>query len=603
MKANQPFTQERVDSNFPSKYKGRILVVALLSVCLAIFVIILFLTFEDFRSSLQQTQPHTAKAEGTTFTFNAAGDYGANSDTTAGLSLVASSGADFNLALGDLSYDDLTPESTWCDYVKAEVGATFPFELISGNHEDNGPNGEINNFAACLPDRIGSITGTYAKQYYFDYQSLVRVIVISPDLTIDGETYNYTTGSARYNWVSTAIDGARSSEIPWVVVAMHKNCITIGVKSCEIGTDLMNLLLSKRVDLVLQGHEHNYQRSKQLTCASVGSFSNSCVADDGSDGAYFKGSGTVFVIVGTGGKSLYNVNISDSEAGYFAEWMGANANPRKGFMKFSVSSARISAQFVGATSGSFDDSFKIKNITHPNGSLIRAAGATSIYLIDSGQKRKIPSPRVFLSRFDPKYIASVSSYELGTYPNGISVIFNDGVLLKGSNTAIYVLSDGEKRWIRSPGAFYDLGYKSENIITVSDAYLASYSNGPDIHSATTHPNGSLIRARGATSIYLIDSGQKRKIPSPRVFLSRFNPKLIASVTSYEVGTYPNGSSVTFNDGVLLKGSGTGIYVLSDGEKRWIRSPGAFYDLGYKSENIITVSDAYLATYPDGPDIN
>jgi hypothetical protein len=575
-------------------------VVLLLVIISAVFI---FLNSSDLQTNLMGKKGRSAKAAGSSFIFTAAGDYGASSATSDGLDLVASSGADLNLALGDFSYSDLAPESSWCDYVKARVGSTFPFELIAGNHEDNGPDGDVNNFAACLPDRIGSLTGTYAKEYYFDYLSLARFIMISPDLTIDGSSYDYSTGSPRYNWVASAIDDARSSNIPWVIVGMHKNCITMGVKSCEIGADLQNLLLNRKVDLILQGHEHNYQRSKQLTCASVGSFNSSCVTDSGSDGVYAKGIGSVLVIVGVGGKSTYNVNTSDPEAGYFAKWMGSNSNPRKGFIKFTVSDTKISAQFVGSTAGSFNDSFKIKNITHPNGSLIRANGQTSIYLIDGGQKRKIPSPRVLLSRFDPKYLSSVSSYEIGTYSTGSNITLNDGVLLKDSGTGIYVLSDGQKRWIRSPSAFYGHGYKSENIITVSDAYLASYSNGPDVNSSTTHPNGSLIRASGQTSIYLIDGGQKRKIPSPRVLLSRFDPKLIAETTNQAVNAFPDGSSVTFNNGVLLSDSGTGIYVLSDGQKRWIRSPGAFYELGYKPENIITVSDAYLASYPNGSDIH
>ncbi len=45
---------------------------------------------------------------------------------------------------------------------------------------------------------------------------------------------------------------------------MHKPCLSLGEYACDIGADLTNLLLSKKVDLVLSGHEHIYQRSKQL---------------------------------------------------------------------------------------------------------------------------------------------------------------------------------------------------------------------------------------------------------------------------------------------------------------------------------------------------
>jgi hypothetical protein len=48
-------------------------------------------------------------------------------------------------------------------------GFIVPFELVAGNHEDDGPDGLITKFDDCLPHRLGTLTGTYAKQYYFDY--------------------------------------------------------------------------------------------------------------------------------------------------------------------------------------------------------------------------------------------------------------------------------------------------------------------------------------------------------------------------------------------------------------------------------------------------
>ncbi len=306
-------------------------------------------------------------ATGTAFVFTAAGDYGSSNDTTATLDLIARSGPSFNLALGDLSYSKTLSEAAWCDYIRSRVGVTFPFQLISGNHEDDyGGDGHINLFAACLPDRIG-ITGDYAKQYYFDYQGLARFIMISPDLTINGDHYYYGDTNAHYNWVANAIDGARDSGIPWVIVGMHKSCLSMGPYYCNIYSDLLNLLVDKKVDLILHAHDHSYQRSKQLStnpscpAITIDSFNSHCVVDDGEDNIYLKGVGTVSVIVGTAGSDLYDIKVADSEAGYFTRWMGANINPRKGFMRFTVSSREISAEFVGSTTTSdFADNFVIR---------------------------------------------------------------------------------------------------------------------------------------------------------------------------------------------------------------------------------------------------
>jgi hypothetical protein len=301
-----------------------------------------------------------------TFTFAAAGDMGANSGLPS-FNALDQSGVDFFLGLGDLDYDQTATDEAWCDYVKQRLptlGPTFPIELVSGSHEyQGGANGYIMNHAACLPDRLGA-TGLYGAQYYFDYPAsspLMRVIMISPDLLIENYNYTYTAGSEEYKWVISSIDSARAAGIPWIAVGMHKVCITTGDKTCEIGTDLMNLLISKRVDLVLQGHDHNYQRSKQLalngaTCPAVpaGLYDPDCVADSGFDNSYAKGAGPIFLISGSFGLCCYAVNPADPEAGYFTRI----ASTSKGFTKYTVGPGHISAQFVKSTGG-FTDAFSI----------------------------------------------------------------------------------------------------------------------------------------------------------------------------------------------------------------------------------------------------
>ena len=248
-----------------------------------------------------------------TFTFAAAGDLAANGGVASYADL-DQSGVDFFLALGDLDYGQTPTDEAWCDYVTQHLptlGPEFPFELLVGSHEDqDGQDGYILNHAACLPDRLNS-TGMYGVHYYFDYPAsspLMRVIMIPPNMRVENVLYDYAPGSSHYAWLSSTIDSARASGIPWVAVAMHDVCITAGIKTCEIGSDLMNLLINKRVDLVLQAHDHNYQRSKQLrhktgVCASVpaGSYAASCVVDSGADGIYAKGAGSVFVISGNFG--------------------------------------------------------------------------------------------------------------------------------------------------------------------------------------------------------------------------------------------------------------------------------------------------------------
>ena len=305
-----------------------------------------------------------------TFIFGAAGDHGQKPSTNTTLSAIAVSPADFYLALGDMSYGANGTEQSWCDMVKSRIGNDFPFQLLAGNHEDDmGGNGFIGNFASCLPNKMNSV-GIYPTEYYFDYRGVARIILISPNLRVNGESYNYISNNSHYQWLVNAIDGARASNLSWVIVGTHKVCITMGEKTCEMGEELLNLLVSKKVDLVLQGHDHTYQRSKQLSlsdsCINItpGTYNSNCVS--GSGNVYDKGNGTVIVIAGAFGQSFYTSNPQDSEAGYFDKWM-EGPSQTFGYVIYNVTDNKILAEYVGTSGnsqgmgGNFTDSFTISS--------------------------------------------------------------------------------------------------------------------------------------------------------------------------------------------------------------------------------------------------
>jgi PKD repeat protein len=297
--------------------------------------------------------------------FTAGGDFGAGGNTSAVLTGMAAAEPDLALALGDLSYGQTGQEQAWCDFVTARLGAGFPFELLAGNHESNGQNGNVNDFSACLPNQLPGLVGTYGRQWYVDVPQvdpLVRFVMISPALPFPDSTWSYAAGTPRYNWTAAAIDGARSEGIPWVVVGAHKPCFSLGQYTCEIGADLTNMLISKRVDLVLHGHEHLYQRTHQLgtrtgcTAVPAGSVDADCIVD--SDASMVQGAGTVFATAGASGQELRNVNTADSEAAYFAASSGGNRSPSYGFLGVRVTADSLQAGFT-PVSGSFTDAFTI----------------------------------------------------------------------------------------------------------------------------------------------------------------------------------------------------------------------------------------------------
>lgn len=328
----------------------------------------------------------------------AAGDFGARAATDTVLTKMAQLAPDAVLALGDLAYLDRTPESAWCSYVKDRVGEGFPFQLIAGNHESLDVNdGQINDFSACLPNQIPGVVGTYGREYYMDLPKgtpLVRVINASPALTFEDGRWTYAAGDAHYNWVSAAIDSGRAKGARWIVVTSHIPCISVGTYNCPANRDFYNLMLSKKVDLVLHGHEHAYMRTHQLragvpgcSALAVGSFDADCVAD--SDNSFTNGVGTVFATVGTGGITLRDVSATDTEAGYFAKYSGLNVDPTYGVLDIHASDTRLSAGFV-PTSGAMTDAFTIdvgppptnqppvaRMTTTVNGLAVTADGSTS----------------------------------------------------------------------------------------------------------------------------------------------------------------------------------------------------------------------------------
>lgn len=297
----------------------------------------------------------------------AVGDIGSDADAELLLKGVGRDDPDFFLPLGGLSYAGPGSEVSWCNMVRRALGGKVPVQLVAGDHEDDtGADGSITEFARCLPDRKQAV-GSYPAQYYFDVGTLLRTVVISPDLEIGGHQHVYTGGSEDERWLRSVLDDARRHKISWITVAMHKACISIGRHGCEIRPDLLNLLVDYRVDLVLQGHDHTYQRTVQLAhsplCRAVPvdeSFRAECVADDGGDGKYRAGDGTVLVVVGSANGQLHPLDDADPDQPYVAKAMGANRLPTRGFLGLEVRAGSLTGRFVQtAGSGDFRDRFEI----------------------------------------------------------------------------------------------------------------------------------------------------------------------------------------------------------------------------------------------------
>jgi len=335
---------------------------------LLLWVVLLF-TVSACQQGTPEPSPSTPPApRQESVHFTAQGDFGLGSGARQVLDAIADLDPQLNIALGDFSYQ-AGKEQQFCDMVTDKLGQDFPFELITGNHESDGHDGAIEKFVQCLPNKLPGLQGEYGIQWYVDVPQqdpLVRFVMVSPGIEFrNGEVLDYSPGSERWNWTTAAIDGAASADIPWTVVGMHVPCLSVGTKDCQAGQEFTNMLINKKVDLVLSGHDHDYQRTHQIgtgdsRCPELApaAFTAGCLFD--ADSTMEAGAGTVFTTVGTGGSGLYNVHDDDPEAGYFATWSGKNRNPALGTLDVTATDDSLTARFVPADGSSFTDSFKIE---------------------------------------------------------------------------------------------------------------------------------------------------------------------------------------------------------------------------------------------------
>jgi len=295
------------------------------------------------------------------FTFGAAGDFETLDAYISVVDTVGAANVSFMLALGDLAYEQDT-EGWWCQQWIDRTNISDLF-ITAGTH-DVGEDccGNLQAYLDACPSTT-DVLGTPGIQYYVDYPKnnpIARILMITPGVKGTVASYDlYSRGQIGYQWVEATIADARTNNITWIIVGMHKNFITVLEKNAEVEQDLISLLFRSRVDLILQGHEHGYERSKQLTCATLSAFNQSCVAEATPS---WRGKGTTILILGTGGQTLGTKNVNSPQWNYFEVVYVTTF----GFGLFAVSPDRIVYNFRRASGGNLKDSFTLKYASIPS---------------------------------------------------------------------------------------------------------------------------------------------------------------------------------------------------------------------------------------------
>jgi len=230
-------------------------------------------------------QPQPAHKE---FNFVAAGDWGCDKKAHETVSNMQNKSPELVLALGDLSYQKSA--DCWFQMMSPLITKT---KMVFGDHEYNFKNGSR------LDEYLQKFNLT--KQFYsFDHGN-VHFLAMSSEIPFDKD-------SKQYKFINDDLKNASENKsINWIVVYMYEMLYSSPTfhKPTDSIRDLYHPIFDKyHVDLVLQAHSHNYQRTYPIQY-NKGNASNPVIADR-NQGEYTKPKGTIFTVVGTGGADLHN---------------------------------------------------------------------------------------------------------------------------------------------------------------------------------------------------------------------------------------------------------------------------------------------------------
>jgi len=282
------------------------------------------------------------------FTFTAFGDQGVTYDAVATENLVLAQQPAFHLVAGDICYaeahgygllTDAFDPRIWDAYFNqiAPAASSVPWQMGVGNHEMEpwySPDGYGGQFARFdFP--------TQNQTYYsFTYGNVAFISLDGNDLSYEMPANRGYTDGAQTAWLEKQLASIRTPDIDFVVVYFHycaySTCANNGSEG-GIRDEWVPLFDQYGVDLVINGHNHIYERTDPIRGGSATS-----AAPIGStvDPAT---QGTTYVVVGGAGESLHKFSVADSYEGSVDDITGIAAyiNEASGEVPETVSWSRV----------------------------------------------------------------------------------------------------------------------------------------------------------------------------------------------------------------------------------------------------------------------
>lgn len=234
------------------------------------------------------------------FNLAAVGDSGCTEDAEDTLDNIIERDPELVLGLGDYSYT--TTADCWLDMIEP---INDIMKIAIGNHEYIIYRPTYGNDSYRSPSLLTEYMRHFnlADQYYsFDYQNVHFLVMSSED--------SFSEDSEQYDFVKDDLEKASTnSSIKWIVTYFHNPVYSSPnqhVPNVSFRDIYHPLFDQYEVDLVLQGHNHNYQRSYPLEYNQ--SDSSNPIVTTNEKTNYVDPQGPIFAIVGTGGHSLYDLD-------------------------------------------------------------------------------------------------------------------------------------------------------------------------------------------------------------------------------------------------------------------------------------------------------
>jgi hypothetical protein len=244
-----------------------------------------------------------------------------------------------HLVNGDLSYANSNQASqpqVWAEYFNNTQlsSKNRPWMPTIGNHENepgNGPQGYLSYQTRFMLPQNSEVSDFEGNWYKFQIGSVLFVALDNNDVCYQVDTGTYvSTGDnqiltgysdgAQVRWLERTLAAASTdTSVDWIVVFMHQPAMsTSDAEGSDLGIreKFMPLFYKYGVDIVLAGHDHDYERSYLVKGTDSGTALRPRVVS--TDKAKVNSDdGLVHLVLGTGGTAghddVYLTDTADSE--------------------------------------------------------------------------------------------------------------------------------------------------------------------------------------------------------------------------------------------------------------------------------------------------